>query len=120
MLSLLSGGIILVIYSLKPHKPYSKKLLGFGYKQPLVVVILFVVELVLLMLLAGALAGFSAPLMGSGTIQLPQLAQGITITVDVLSTFEWPFFFAVVVAGLCVAARLYHRKLAGQNVPVQT
>ena len=116
LLSLASGGIIMLIYSVKPDKPYSKKLLGFSYNKPLFAVVLFVVELVALALLAKSLAGFNVPLMGSGNIQLPQMAQGVSISVSVLAAFEWPFYFAIVVAGLCVAARLYHRKIAGVAV----
>ncbi len=54
-LTLLSGGIIMLIYSLKPNKSYSKKLLGFGYKQPLFAVVLFVIELIALTIVAQSL-----------------------------------------------------------------
>ena len=33
LLTLASGGIVLLIYSLMPSKPYAKRLLGFGYKK---------------------------------------------------------------------------------------
>jgi hypothetical protein len=36
---------------------------------------------------------------------------GLNINVVVSAGFGWPFYFAIVVAGLCVAARLYHRKV---------
>ena len=35
LLTLLAGGITLTIYALKPTKSYSKQLLGFGYKKPI-------------------------------------------------------------------------------------
>ena len=116
LLTLLSGGLIMLIYSVKPDKSYSKKLLGFSWNKPLFAVVLFVVELVALALLAKSIAGFNVPLMGSGNIQLPQMAQGVSISVSVFAAFEWPFYFAIVVAGLCLAARLYHRKIAGFTV----
>ena len=71
LLTLASGGIVLLIYSLMPTKPYAKRLLGFGYKKPLYAVILFVIELFSLSALAGVFSGFSVPLMGSGILQVP-------------------------------------------------
>ena len=44
-LSLAAGGIIMLIYSMKPDKSYSMKLLGFGYKKPLYAVIIFIAGL---------------------------------------------------------------------------
>ena len=107
----------MLIYSVKPDKSYSKKLLGFSYNKPLFAVILFVVELIALTLIAKSIGGFNVPLMGPGIIQLPQMAQGVTISVSVLAAFDWPFYFAIVVAGICVAARLFHRKVVGQPLP---
>ena len=53
------------------------------------------------------------PLMGSAILTLPStLTSGsVNISFSVLGEFGWPFYFAFVVAGLCVAARLYHRKI---------
>jgi hypothetical protein len=119
LLTLLSGGLIMLIYSVKPEKSYSKKLLGFSWNKPLFAVVLFVVELVALGLLAKSVAGFDVPLMGASTIHLPNLASGISISIGVIAAFEWPFYLAIVVAGLCVAARLYHRKVVGtSNIPL--
>jgi hypothetical protein len=114
LLTLLAGGIIMMIYSLSPAKPYSLKLLGFGYKQPLFAIILFVVEIVGLVISVRTLTGFDFPLMGTGAVGLPAgLAPGgISVSVNVSSAFGWPFFLAIAVAVLCVAARLYHRKMA--------
>ena len=103
----------MVIYSLKPNKPYSKRLLGFGYKQPLFAVIIFVVELFALTVVAKAFSGFAVPLIGSGVLQIPSsmIPGNVSVNVNVLAAFEWPFYFAIAVAGLCVAARLYHKKI---------
>jgi|WetSurMetagenome_2_1015567.scaffolds.fasta_scaffold79673_4 hypothetical protein len=112
MLSLLAGGIIMLIYSVLPAKPYAKKLLGFGYNKPLMAVILFVVELVVLTLIAKQYAGIDFPLMGSTHIQLPSSMTGTaTLSAIAIAAFEWPFYFGIAVAALCVAARLYHGKL---------
>ena len=46
LLTLLAGGIILTIYAVKPTKPYSKNLLGFGYKKPLFTLVAFIVILI--------------------------------------------------------------------------
>jgi hypothetical protein len=118
LLSLAAGGIIMLIYSVMPAKPYSKRLLGFSYNKPLFAVVLFAVELVVLTVLVKTYSGFTFPLMGSATIQLPQsMAQGVNIGVGVSAAFEWPFYFAIVVAGLCLAARLYHKKVVGAALP---
>jgi hypothetical protein len=118
LLSLLSGGIIMVIYSVMPAKPYSKRLLGFAYKKPLYAVILFTVELIALALLAKSFGGIDFPLMGSAIIQLPQkITQGTNVSVAASGALEWPFYFAIAAAVLCVAARLYHGKLTKTMLP---
>ena len=118
LLSLAAGGIIMLIYSVMPAKPYSKRLLGFSYNKPLFAVVFFVIELVVLTLLVKTYSGFTFPLMGSTTVQLPQsMTQGANVGVGVSAAFEWPFWFAIVVAGLCVAARLYHRKVSVPTLP---
>jgi hypothetical protein len=37
--------------------------------------------------------------------------RGVNVSVGVSAGFGWPFYFAVVVAGLCVAARFCHQKV---------
>lgn len=112
-LSLASGGVIMLIYSLRPDKSYSKKLLGFGYKKPLYAVILFVVAMFAVNFLVQRFSGFAFPLTGSGIMVLPHgmAPDGTNISVAFSAGFVWPFYFAIVVAGLCVAARFYHQKI---------
>jgi hypothetical protein len=114
LLALLAGGLILIIYSVVPTKPYASKLLGYGYKQPLIAVILFVIEVVGLTLSVKAFTGFDFPLIGSGKVGLPAglAPAGISISVDVSAAFLWPFYLAIAVTVLCVAARIYHPKIA--------
>jgi hypothetical protein len=113
LLTLLAGGIALVVYAVMPAKSYSKNILEFGYKKPLYAFILFCIELIVLYFSATMISGISFPIMGSGVLSLPSsLAPGgISISVAVSTAFGWTFFFAIVVAALCIAARFYHRKI---------
>ena len=112
-LTLASCGIVMLIYTVKPDKPYSNKLLGFGYKKtPLCSD--FLHHFNVCVELSGAeIFRFCFPLIGSSFLLLPQnmVTDGVNISVAVSAGFGWPFYFAIVVAGLCVAARLYHEKL---------
>lgn len=114
MLTLIAGGIIMIVYAVYPNKSYSKQLLGFGYKKPLYAVILFGVALLALYISATYFGGMNVPISGSGTMGLPQAIGdvGVGVSVKVNSSLNWPFYFAIVVAALCIAARLYHKKVA--------
>lgn len=114
LLMLLAGGIIMTIYSVAPTKPYATKLLGYGYKQPLIAVILFVVEVLGLVFSVRAFTGLDFPLVGPGTVGLPAgLAPGgVIVNVNVAAAFGWPFILAIAVVVLCIVARLYHGKIA--------
>jgi hypothetical protein len=119
-LTLAAGGIVMLIYSVKPNKPYSNKLLSFGYKKPLWAVVIFVVSMFVMSFLVQRFSGFVFPLMGSSSLSLPQgmAPDGVSISVAVSAAFGWPFYLAIVVAALCVAARIYHRKMAvDQTLP---
>jgi hypothetical protein len=115
MLTLIAGGIIMLIYAICPNKSYSKHLLGFGYKKPLYAVILFGIALLALYLSATYLGGMNVPISGSGTMELSQVIgnTGVGVSVKVNSSLNWPFYFSIVVAALCIAARLYHKKVEG-------
>ena len=113
ILSLLASGIAMLIYSLIPRKSYSKHLLGFGYKKPLYTVLFFVIGLVVTTMICQAALNFTVPLMGSATSTLPiPFVSGVTLTVLLSAGFQWSFWLAVVAAGLCIAARLYHGRVA--------
>jgi hypothetical protein len=113
MLTLIAGGIIMLIYSVLPDKKYSKQLLGFGYKKPLYAIILFSVALLGLYFSAKYLGGMDVPISGTGTMGLPQANGdvGVGVSITVSSSLNWPFYLAIVVAALCIAARIYHRKI---------
>jgi hypothetical protein len=112
VLTLLLSGITMVIYSLMPAKSYSKTLLGFAYKKPLYTLLAFVVILFASTLLVQALLHFSLPLTGSTNSAFPiPLIQGTTISVLISAGFQLPFWLAIVAAGLCIAARFYHKRV---------
>jgi hypothetical protein len=113
ILTLLASGIAMLIYSIIPRKSYSKHLLGFGYKKPLFTVLFFIIGLVVATVICQAVLSLNIPLMGSTTSTLPiPFVSGITLTVLLSAGFQWSFWLAIVAAGLCIAARLYHTKVA--------
>jgi len=114
ILTFLASGIIMLIYAVKPTRPYSQDLLSFGYRKPLYAVIFCVVGLLIAVYVVQAAVGISVPLVGAGTIVLPSslMPMGIGVSVIGLAGFQWPFWLAFVAAGLCIAARVYHRKLS--------
>lgn len=112
LISLSAGGIVMLIYSIKPLKPYSQKLLGFSYRKPLYSVILFIVGLVLTTIIVDSLFNFEVPLMGSQTSTLPsEITQGVSLSVVMNAGFQWPFLLAITASSFCIAARLYHKKI---------
>ena len=111
-ISLAAGGIALLIYSVKPAGSYSKRLLGFGYRKPLYSVVLFVVGLFIITFIVKSVFSLDVPILGSSVVTLPQgMTQGTTVSVPMSAVFLWPFWLAVVAAGLCIAARFYHSKI---------
>lgn len=111
-LALLAGGAALLVYSIHPRKPYSDKLLGFGYKKPIYVLALFLAGIVLLTTAPKVLLGVSLPLHGTASVNLPQgLVAGARVKVIVSASFQQIFWLAVTTVALCIAARIYHRKL---------
>jgi hypothetical protein len=121
ILSLVTSGIAILVYSIIPTRSYSKHLLGFAYKKPLFTLLFFVVSLFVLTLLIQALLNFNVPLMGSTTATLPTaLTRDITISVLISAGFQWSFWLATVPAGLCIAARIYHKRITTTQKPVTT
>jgi hypothetical protein len=117
LLTMLAGGITLLIYSVKPTQPYSKSLLGFGYKKPLYVLVAFIVTLIAVPIALQAIVGLALPLMGSASITLPQsMSNGSNTSINVSAIFEWPFYFAIIATALGIAARIYHRKIVADAV----
>jgi len=112
ILYLVAGSIIMLIYSVKPTKPYAKRLLGFSYRKPLYFVIIFLIGLLVLTFVIQSLLSLSIPLVGSMEVKLPSnMTQGTNVSVLMSAGFLWPFWLAVASAVLCVAARFYHKRL---------
>jgi hypothetical protein len=123
ILTFLTSGIIMLIYSVIPTKSYSKELLGYAYKKPLYSVVFSVVGLLIITLIAQAALGISIPLMGTAMIILPAaFTMGVNISVLLSAAFQWPFWLAITAAALCISARIYHRKLSAtpKIAPVTT
>ena len=112
ILTLLASAVAMLIYSLIPRKSWSMHLLGFGYKKPLFTVLFFIIALVVTTVICQAVLNFNIPLIGSATSTLPIPIANITLTVLLSAGFQWSFLIAVVAAALCIAARLYHGKVA--------
>jgi len=113
ILTLLASGIAMLIYSVMPTKSFSKPLLDFGYKKPLFTFLFFVLGLLVVTVILQAVLSINLPLMGSATSTVPiPFASGITLSVLLSAGFQWSFWLAAVAAGLCIAARLYHKKVA--------
>jgi hypothetical protein len=112
ILTLLASSITMIIYSIFPAKSYSKQLLDFAYRKPLYLLLFFVIFLFASTLLVQVLLNFNVPLAGSTNSKLPiPLIQGTIISVLISTGFQWPFWLAIVSAGLCIAAKLYHKRV---------
>jgi hypothetical protein len=118
---MVASGVVMLIYSVLPTKPYSKHLLGFAYKKPLYTLIFFVVFLLAVSLLVQAIAGVGVPVSGSATVPIPEALIGGTPVSFLFSTgFLWPFWLAVVASVLCIGARIYHRRFnVAEKLPQQ-
>lgn len=115
-LSFLACAIAMLIYSVVPDREFSRNLLNFAYKKPLIIIIVFVVGLFVITYAAGTLlnlaqasAGVNVPLAGSTTLTI-RVADA-TVTIPMATGFTWTFWLAVASTGLCVAARFYHKKI---------
>ena len=121
LLILTISSILMIIYSINPTKSYSKQLLCWSYKKPLYIVISFIVVLVVITLLVQYIASqyanvsINIPLMGTSVIQIPSEilgGSGVEIGIAVSGSFQLPFWLAIVATALCIAARLYHGRVA--------
>lgn len=118
LLALITSGVLLLIYSMLPTKPYSKHLLGFAYKKPLYAVIFFIIPLIAVPLIAQEILNVNIPLNGTSNVALPigTFGAGIRVSFLLSAGFQWTFWLAITGAALCIAARLYHRKVASIQI----
>jgi hypothetical protein len=114
LLFLLTCGIVMLIYSVLPNKPYSKHLIGFAYRKPLLMIIFFAIPLIAFPMILQAILNVSVPLNGTTTVALPLGFMGadMSVSATVTTGFLWPFWLAIIAAGLCIAARIYHKRFS--------
>lgn len=118
-LFLTASSITLLIYSIVPTKSYSRHLLNFAYKKPLITLLTFTIILLATTYGLGAYFGLSIPVNGSANSKMPiSLTQGAEINVPVTTSFTWTYYLAIVAASLCIAARLYDKRVSA--VPAST
>ncbi|MCL1970137.1 MAG: hypothetical protein FWF66_01550 [Candidatus Bathyarchaeota archaeon] len=117
ILTFLCSGIIMLIYSLAPTKPYAKDLLDFAWKKPLYSVITSTTCLTLIILISQAFLDMHIPLIGTSLVTLPTqfTTENVSITVLATSAFQWPLYLAITTAALCILARIYHKKATQQK-----
>jgi hypothetical protein len=109
ILTFLCSGIIMLIYSITPKRPYAKTLLDFAWKKPLYSVITNIICLSLIILTARLTYNMNIPLIGTSTIILPtQFTGGVNISVLAKAAFQWPLYLAITTALLCITAKIYH------------
>lgn len=121
VLIFLAAGVIMLVYSIFPTKSYAKELLGFSYKKPLYILISFFIGLLVMAGIAGVI-GFSVPVVGTSNIALPSqfMPTGLSISALVSAGFQLPFYLGIVAAALCIAARLYHGRIAQPSIVAGT
>jgi len=120
LLSLIASAIAILIYSVVPTRSYSKHLLGFAYKKPLFTLLLFVIGIFAIAFVFGALLQISFPVAGSTTLTVPASMSGsTTIKMPIVTGFTWVFWLAVAATVLCIAARVYHRRIALTAPPTE-
>ena len=120
LLFLLTCGIVMLIYSVLPDKPYSKHLIGFAYKKPLLMIIFFAVPLIAFPLILQAILKVSVPLNGTTTLALPMgfFGPDMSVSATVTTGFLWTFWLAIIAAALCLAARIYYKRFSSSSSTV--
>ena len=118
VLFFVASGVVMLFYSIRPTRSYSKELLGFSYKKPLYILLSFFIGLIVLIAIAGVI-GFGVPAVGTSNIALPSqfMPAGLSISFLVSAGFQFPFYLAIAAAVLCVLARLYHKRLLNISEP---
>jgi len=123
-LSVMVGGVLMVVASALPLRWWSKRVLKFGATTVLWMVIsllmalvagAFFMNAVLPALLSGLIpaAGVSVQLNVpyiSGTAASEIAGGGASISAPITASLTWVFWVAIAVAALGIAARIYHRR----------
>ena len=127
------SGIILIIYTFKPNRDYSKHLLSYGWKRPIYTFVGFFATLTIILyvlpMIINTTKGTSMlpvpimPLIGTTVMQLPTSmlgsgsgSSGIQIGVTVITAFTYTFYLGMAAAVLGIMARIYHSRIAPKMV----
>ncbi len=109
-LSFLASAIAILVYSVIPNKSFSKHLLGFAYKKPLITLIVFLISIFAVTYSVQSILSINIPVAGASTITLEM--SDITMEVPITTGFTWVFWLAIIAAILSIVARFYHKKIA--------
>ena len=65
------------------------------------------------MIFIAGIIGLTVPAVGTSNIALPSqlMPTGLSVSALVSAGFQLPFYLAIAAAALCIAARLYHRRV---------
>jgi hypothetical protein len=108
-LTMTACAVAMFAYSVTTQKPFSKKLLGFAYKKPLLMLVFFVVMLVISTYIMETFFGIKAPVVGTTTVSLS--VDGATANVPISTSLTWVFWLAVATTVLAIAAKIYDWKV---------
>ena len=112
-LTMVACAVVMFLYSVTPQKGFSRVLLGFAYKKPLLMLGFFSVTLVVSTMYVEAYFGVYIPLMGTVTLLLS--GRGVTASVPVSTSFTWVFWLAVATTVLALVAKIYDLKVRVQE-----
>lgn len=110
LLLLITSAIAMLIYSINPDKNYSKHLLNFAYKKPLIVTIIFFIFIFILIYFAKTYLSINIPISGSTTATLDM--ESMEIEASLKAEFTKVFWLATISTLLCSFAKLYHKIFA--------
>lgn len=108
-LTFIACAVALFIYSVATQKSFSRNLLKFGYKKPIMIFILFVVILVGASYAGGSFIGISVPLSGVST-QTISMGE-ITASIPISTSFTGVFWLAAATAVLALITKIYDWKV---------
>jgi len=114
-LAFIACAVAFFVYSLAPRKSYSKNLLNFAYKKPIIIFILFVVMLVVASYIIGNFTGIGVPLYGASALSMS--VGGVTANIPISTSFTWVFWLAAATAVLALVAKIYDWKVISPAFP---
>jgi len=114
-LTFIACAVAFFVYSVNTRKSYSKNLLNFAYKKPIIIFILFVVMLVVASYIARSFIGVGVPLYGTST---PRMSVGeVTADIPISTSFTWVFWLAATTTVLALVAKIYDWKVISPAFP---